>query len=406
MQSSTSRLWTGQFIIIILTSFIFFLALQMLTAGFPAYITELTHNPTKGGIMTTVFMLAAIISRPVIGIIMHKVNMKKILSFILIGVLFTLVISYNQSSMTFLVVLRLLQGIGFGVATTLLATMATNIIPNNRIGEGIGYFGISTSLGTTLGPMFALTLLHHFTFNTMIFVNIGLLILTCLFSFIIKNDTPVIPLEKPIKKINQHSSIWQYAFDKRALIPCFLVFIFYITFSGIVNFINGIGSETHLAGKVSLFFLINAIVTLAIRPFSGKIYDQIGHKYLILPASICGIIGLILISITQHFSLLFVAAVFYGIAYGIMQPTFQAWAVSLVSPDKKGTANAMAFSFMDLGMAFGAATLGGVAGQIGYRSMFGFSSILIVLLIILYLFAFKKLSRRAKEDLSLEKQRA
>jgi MFS family permease len=381
MNSATSRLWTPQFILIIFVTFLFFLCLQMLTAGFPVFVTGLKSNPAEGGLMTTVFMLAAIFTRPVIGILIHKMNIKLILGITLLLVTGVIFLSYGQTSLSSLVVIRILHGIGFGIGSTLLATLATALIPHERLGEGIGYFGMATSLGTTLGPSLALSFVHSFSFNVTILVTAAIAALGFITSLLVKNPEQS---QKSEPKIEQKGSILQYAFDKKALLPCFLVFLFYLTFSGIVNFINGLGEEVHLGGKVSIFFLLNAIVTVMIRPFSGKIYDRMGHKYLIYPACVVGISGLIIMALTRNFATLIVAAIVYGMAYGIMQPTFQAWAVSRVTPDKKGTANAMALSFMDLGMALGAITLGGVAGQFDYRSMYGISSFLIVILLILY----------------------
>lgn len=352
----------------------------MLTGGFSIFVTEFSHNPTLGGVMTTVFMLAAIITRPVTGILMHKINIKKVLCVMLLFVLVCIMISYNQQVIPLLISIRILEGIGFGVTTTLLATLATNLIPEERMGEGIGYFGMATSLGTTLGPMIALSILHSFSFKFLLFITMFLIVVSFGFSLFIKIKQSPSFAESPIQK----ESLVDYVFDKRAMLPCFLVMLFYCTYSGIVNFINGLGEEEHLGSKVSLFFLIIAAVIVIVRPFSGKIYDQKGHKYLIYPASICSIIGLILIAFAHDLTTFFIAAVLYGIAYSVMQPSFQAWAVSRVTPDKKGTANAMSLSSMDLGMALGAPVLGGVASLTGYREMYSLSSLLIVALILMY----------------------
>ncbi|MEN3770963.1 MFS transporter [Priestia megaterium] len=380
MYSSVSKLWTWQFSLIILITISFYLCLQMLTGGFSIFVTEFSHNPTLGGVMTTVFMLAAIITRPVTGILMHKINIKKVLCVMLLFVLVCIMISYNQQVIPLLISIRILEGIGFGVTTTLLATLATNLIPEERMGEGIGYFGMATSLGTTLGPMIALSILHSFSFKFLLFITMFLIVVSFGFSLFIKIKQSPSFAESPIQK----ESLVDYVFDKRAMLPCFLVMLFYCTYSGIVNFINGLGEEEHLGSKVSLFFLIIAAVIVIVRPFSGKIYDQKGHKYLIYPASICSIIGLILIAFAHGLTTFFIAAVLYGIAYSVMQPSFQAWAVSRVTPDKKGTANAMSLSSMDLGMALGAPVLGGVASLTGYREMYSLSSLLIVALILMY----------------------
>jgi MFS family permease len=353
----------------------------MLTGGYSVYVTEFSHNPTLGGVMTTAFMLAAIITRPIIGIFIHKINIKKVLCFVLLFTLAFIMISYSQEAIPLLITLRILEGIGFGCTTTLLATLATNLIPNERLGEGIGYFGMATSLGATLGPMFALSILHSFSFKILLFITMILLVFSFIFALFIKNK-----FEHAFSRpFNQKNSLIDLAFDKRAMIPCLLVMLFYCTYSGIVNFLNGLGEEKNLSDKVPLFFLIIAVVIVLVRPISGKIFDRKGDKYLIYPASICSIIGLNLLAFTHELFTLLVAAILYGFAYSVMQPSFQALAIRKVSADKKGTANAMALSSMDLGMALGAPLLGNIVSVTSYNGMFGLSSLLIVVLILIYM---------------------
>lgn len=392
MSSSVSKLWTWQFSLTVLITIGFYLCLQMLTGGFSIFVTNISHNPTMGGVMTTAFMFAAIVTRPMIGVLLYKINIKKLLCFSLIFVFICIVASYDQEAMPLLITIRVLEGVGFGVTTTLLATLATNLIPLERMGEGIGYFGMATSLGTTLGPMIAISILHTFSFQYLLIITMFLILFSIVATLFIKYEKSE-PLDV---YISQNKSIIDSIFDKKALLPCFLVMLFYCTYSGIVNFINGLGVEAHLGAKVSFFFLILAIVIILIRPISGKVYDQLGHKYLIYPASICSVIGLVLISATHGLVVFFIAAIFYGIAYSIMQPSFQAWAINRVSAEKRGTANAMVLSAMDLGMALGAPVLGSVANLTGYRGMYNLSVLLIVLLVVMYISSHVKHTKNKK----------
>lgn len=384
MYNQSSKLWTRPFIIILLMAFLFFICLQMLTAGYPAFISAIKHNPAQGGLMTTAFMAAAIVTRPFIGILLHKVNMKLMTIFTLIFVLAAIALSYRLESVPILLLLRVLHGIGFGIITTLLSTMATNIIPNRRLGEGIGYYGLSTSLGTSLGPLLALSLMASFSFHVLILLSVLLTAIILALSFSIKS--PSMTESKPAS--SQKQSLIQYAFDKKAFLPCFLIACYFISLGGVVSFMNELGKEANLGGTVSLFFLVNAIVMTVIRPISGRLYDHFGHKVLIYPAATAGIIGLLLLYFTYNTATLLIAGFFYGLGYGIIQPSLQALAVSRVAEDKKGTANAMFFSSMDLGMALGSSILGVVANFTGYHKMYACSVLPILLLMMIYTFTF------------------
>lgn len=210
---NTPRLWTAQFTAIVIMAFLFFLCLQLLTAGFPAFITDIKNNPAQGGLMTTVFMFSAIAIRPFVPSLMKKMDNKK-LSLISLGfIALSVALSFGQDSVALLLLLRIFHGMGFGIITTIFSTMATNIIPAHRLGEGIGYYGMATSVGTSLGPMLALALLQVFSFNLLILLSVGLTLLTLLLNLFIKGP------RKPAKKIAivQKSHFREHAFDRHAL---------------------------------------------------------------------------------------------------------------------------------------------------------------------------------------------
>lgn len=380
---NTSRLWTAQFTAIVIMAFLFFLCLQLLTAGFPAFITDIKNNPAQGGLMTTVFMVSAIAIRPFVSSLMQKMDNKK-LSLISLGfIALSVALSFGQDSVALLLLLRIFHGIGFGIITTIFSTMATNIIPAHRLGEGIGYYGMATSVGTSLGPMLALALLQVFSFNLLILLSVGLTLLTLLLNLFIKGP------RKPAKMSTvQKGHFREHAFDRHAFTPAILTAFFSITLGGVVSFLRELGKEAGLGATISLFFLVLTIVMVIIRPFSGRIYDRFGHKFIIYPAVVSGIIGLTLLAITQNTMTLLVAAVFYGLAYGTVAPTLQALAVGAVQKEKQGTANAMYFSSMDLGMALGSAGLGLLASYTSYHFIYGFSVIFLVGLMLAYTFVF------------------
>lgn len=379
MNELKPRLWTVQYFLVVFITFLFFLCLHMMNAGFPIFVTQLSGNPAIGGTMMTAFMMAAIITRPFVSALLRKIEIKKTIAITLCIIFFCVFFSYEQQSIPFLLFIRVIEGIGFGIITTLLATLITLLIPSDRIGEGIGYFSVATSLGAGLAPVLALSVIYSHSFNYLILLA-SIIIVSILGCIMLLQRT-----------ISNHDytgrrNIIHYVFDKGALLPSILVMLLCITFGGVFNFIDGLGKETGLGTQITLFFVTFVILMLFVRPISGKIFDKKGHKFLILSASFFGIIGLLLLAITKNMFILLTAAVFYSICYGALQPTLQSWAVSQVSPEKKATANAMILNGMDLGMAIGSPILGVIAGFTSYKSMFGYSSICLVLLLAIYLF--------------------
>ena len=90
--------------------------------------------------------MSAILIRPVSGILLDKIGRKSIF---LIGLIIFIisVLSYNLiSSLTLVLVFRFIHGFGWGAAITASNTMASDNIPKEPFGEGMGYFSLASLL--------------------------------------------------------------------------------------------------------------------------------------------------------------------------------------------------------------------------------------------------------------------
>ncbi|WP_087974884.1 MFS transporter [Oceanobacillus rekensis] len=383
------KLWTNQYVIIVLLSLVMFASFYMITAGFPLFVSTITDNPAIAGIMTTTLMVASLITRFFASVIIQKVNMKLLLIISLVYFLGTIALTFVNQSIGFLIFIRALQGIGFSMLTMLVFTISSNIVPKSRLGEGIVFFAMSTSVGTTIGPLIAISYLARFSFESMMMLTLGLMAFSLLCSFFTKNTK--VEKEKEIPQTNKDEPFYKYMFDKRVLLPCILVAFNYMTIAGTVNFVGAFGKEINVGGSISQFFIAQGIAMVAVRSFSGKIFDKFGHRILIIPAAISGTIGLVLLGFSTTMWMVWVSGVLFGIAFAIIHPITQAWALTLVPPEKKATANSMLLIFIDFGLAVGSIGLGFLANIVGYGMTFSYSAAFMIIILLLYLIGSKKI---------------
>lgn len=326
-----AKLWTNQYVIIVLLSLVMFTAFYMITAGFPIYVATISDDPTIAGIMTTTLMLASLITRFFASVIIQKVNRKILLIISLIYFIGTIALTLVNDSVGFLIFIRALQGIGFCMLTNLVFTISSNIVPKSRLGEGLVYFALSISVGTTIGPLIAIAYLERFSFRSMILITLGLMA----FSFICSLFTKTQVKKEEKSRSEGHEPFYKYMFDKRVLLPCILVSLNYITIAGTVNFMGAFGKEIGVGGRISQFFIAQGIAMVIIRIFSGKIFDRFGHRILIIPAAIAGAGGLLLLGFSKGMLMVIFSGVLFGVAFAIIHPIIQAWALTLVPPEKK-----------------------------------------------------------------------
>lgn len=391
MQHEQTKLWTKEFVILTLCNFLLFLQLHMIVSTLPAYVQgEFNANSLQVSLFTTLFALSAIIARIFAAKQLEKGKRNFMIYFgILVALLATL--GYHFAAMMgTLLVLRMVFGVGFGMSSTAFPTMASDIIPVKRMGEGMGYFGLSTSLAMSIGPIVGLSLLNSNGFGLLTWSTAIIIIVIVPLSYMLTSKR----VNKPQEVNNPFAVPEKKSFNTALVIPSFLNGLMAVSYGGLVSFIAIFGAEQGIANP-ALFFLFNAIAILMIRPIAGRIYDSKGHGALILPGSIFIIIGLVILSFTSSTLSLFFAAFLFGLGYGSLQPTFQTWMIQVVHPSQRGLANGMFLNTLDFGIAIGALLLGIIASVTSYADMYRYSALFIVLLLVIYVIYARLTKQRA-----------
>ncbi|MEC0171860.1 MFS transporter [Paenibacillus graminis] len=380
MNHSSERLWTPSFITLTLCNLLLFMGLQMTLSTLPAYAEgTLQASSVQVSLVTSLFALSAIASRLFSGKAMEKGG-RNLLIFLGLSVSITAVAGYYWAgSILALLLLRMLFGIGFGMASTAFPTMASDIIPVRRMGEGMGYFGLSTSLAMSAGPLIGLSLLQGPGFGSLLICTAAALVLILPLSYRLATKLPAHhkePAAPPVSEL-------QGGAFRRLFIPCLLNFLLSVSYGGLLGFLALYGAEAHLE-HIAYFFLFNAVAIVVVRPLSGKIYDRFGPPALLIPGSLFIVGGLLLLSIASSTAALFPAAICYGIGFGSMQPALQTWMIQSVEPRQRGMANGMFFNSLDLGVAIGTMILGSIALYTSYGVMYRYSALAPVLLLLIY----------------------
>ncbi|GGG06391.1 hypothetical protein GCM10010913_30290 [Paenibacillus aceti] len=384
MLENQDRLWTKSFVSLTICAFLMFLNLHMLLSTFPAYVkNEYQAGDFQVSLVTSLFAVAAIIARFLTAALIKKVPREKLLyAGLIIAAVMTGIYSL-AATIGGLLAMRVGFGIGFGISSTILPTLVSQIIPVSRMGEGIGYFGLSTSLAMSFGPMIGLNVMHSYGFNNLTFIATITVVLILPILWITRS-IPEDPSKSMSKITKQHDKGRAKAkFNHKIWFPALLNTILCITYSGLLGFIALFGEFIHLQ-QVGLFFLFNVITIIIIRPISGRIFDRRGHAAVLIPATLFVVASMLVLSYTRTLPLLIVSALLYGLGFGAIQPTLQAWMIRTSTPEQYGTANSMFYNSTDFGVAIGSIILGLIASATNYAVMYRYSAGFMVLFLVLY----------------------
>jgi predicted MFS family arabinose efflux permease len=356
----------------------------MLLSSFPAYVKDEFHvGDMMVSLVTSIFALTAIATRFLTAMLMRKIH-RNVLLYIGLGIAAVITGIYVLAdSIGSLLLMRVGYGIGFGMSSTIIPTLVSQIIPSRRMGEGIGYFGLSTSLAMSIGPMIGLNAMKQSGFGTLAMIGT----ITILLSFpLLMLSRAIPPSPRPSSASNAGSnagSPTKPPFNKKLLFPAFLNVLLAVTYGGLLSFIALFGESVHLE-QVGLFFLFNAITIIIIRPISGKVFDRRGHAAVLIPAVVCVIASLTILSYATTMPMLVLSALLYGLGFGAIQPTLQAWMLRSSTQAQYGMANSMFYNSTDLGVAAGAFILGAISAVSDYAVMYRYAAGFMVLFLVVF----------------------
>jgi MFS family permease len=374
LNPESNGLWTKDFLLTSLSNLFLFFSFHLLTPILPVYVVEMGGDKFAAGMVVGIFTVSALLIRPFAGGALDVMGRKNVLYFGLF-VFVASVISYEWMMIVSLILfVRTIQGVGWGIATTTYATMVSDYITPSRRAEGMGYFGLSINIGMAFGPLLGIWLMveHGFT-SVFIIATISILLSVILSQFI---HYP----EKPVKKATSEKMSF---IEKKALLPAFMIMMITLAHGGIISSLTLFGQEAGII-NVGWFFLASALSMMVSRPTSGKIADKMGHIFVLIPGALSLGIGLLILSYSTNVIVLMISAIFYGIGYGSIQPTLQAWMINRVSPARRGAATATYFSAFDLGIGAGALWVGFIAQWLNYSAIFKISILFMVLFGIIY----------------------
>jgi len=380
------KLWTKDFLTVSVINFfviLIFYLLMVTTASF--VVSEYHASASQGGLATGIYIVGTLIGRLFTGRVINSAGTKKVLVIGLIAFIITTGLYVVYAGIWLFLIIRLVNGMAAGIASTATGTMVAQIVPISRKSEGIGYFSMSSTLGTAIGPFLGITLSQNTSYTKIFLFCLALAVVAFIISFILK--APAVPTSKAhtvTEKPKQAFSFKHYI-EPNAISIAIVTFLMSFGYAAILSFINFFAQERDLVTASSFFFLVYAIAILLTRPFSGRLMDTRGSNYVMVPCFILFAGGLVLISGAYSGSILLVAAAIIGAGFGNLQSGAQAIAVRVTPAERTGLATSTFFIALDAGLGFGPSLLGIVEPIIGYSSLFGGLAILALLSLVIYM---------------------
>lgn len=441
-------LWTKNFICITLSTLLLYFGFEMLMTTLPLYIKQIGGSDSAVGISVGLFTVTALILRAAAGVLLDRYGRRGIF-FIGLTAMAAVTFSYSfVTTVAMIMAIRILHGMSWGVANTAAGTIASDNIPKSRFGEGMGYFGLASSIAMAVGPATGLMVLADHSFPTLFNLAALIMLAALLLAFFISYrrikapalppgcadattpanaigsadaenpvgavdsadaastlnadathcadaadfaDVPETPHENAKKSGDKNGRI--SFLERTALIPSVSILFVCATYGALIGFLALFAEQEGIA-NIGVYFAVYAAAMLITRPIAGKLTDRHGFSAVVYPGFVLTFLGLLILAGSHSFVQFLISAAFYGVGIGSVQCSLQSMAVVNAAADRVGTANATFFIGFDTGIGIGSVAAGIVASSFGYGAMYGSFSIFIVAAAALYFIACRLSKKR------------
>lgn len=378
------RLFNRNFFFVAAGNFFLFLSFYALMPLLPFYLSEhFAADGTIVGLVLSCYMVSCIAIRPYCGYLLDTISRRPV--YILAYLIFAAVFSAYAlcASLWLFILLRVIHGASFGCATVSGGSIVTQVIPRNRLGEGIGYYGLANTISMCIGPLLGLYAYAHLPFTAIFMLLTGVAVagtgMACMVGIPPRQH-------KTARKITAESF-----FIKSGLAYSVVQILAYVTYGATTTYIAVFADQNLVGGFGGWYFTCMAVGLALARPLAGKKTDSGNTSSLVyLGLTIALAAGISLFSLhlmppTARPAVFLATAFIQGIGYGVLHPAFNTIFVRLTDEAHRGAATSMFFTSNDLGIGIGVLA-GGMAAQYlgGYYAIFGIGAALALISLIIF----------------------
>jgi MFS family permease len=346
------RIYTTQFWLLCISSYLFFASFNMIIPELPAYLTSLGGAEYKG-LIISLFTITAGLSRPFSGKLADKVGRIPVM---IIGavVCFLMGLLYPLITTVFgFLALRFFHGFSTGFKPTGTTAYAADVVPVHRRGEAMGIIGMAGNLGMASGPTIGSALASNFTTDLMFYASSVIAILSIIILAGMKETvTEKERFRWDMLKIGRYEII-----DPAVMTPSIVMVLCTFSFGMVLTIIPDFSDHLGVDNR-GYFFTIFTISSLMVRIVAGRISDRFGRSSVVMVATLLYAAAMVALALADSKGIFFLSGVIFGLGTGMNTPTLFAWTVDLSDPKRRGRAMATVFMALELGITIGALASG------------------------------------------------
>ncbi|MGH9116641.1 MAG: MFS transporter [Acidimicrobiales bacterium] len=379
------RLITPAFALVTASALSYFIGLGALIPVLPLYVEgDLDGSAFAVGVAVGAFAVTAAVLRPLVGRIGDRRGRRPLIvgGALIVG---ASVLLYGVvESLAWLIVMRLLSGVGEAAVFVGAATAAQDLAPRERRGEAASYFSIAIYGGLAIGPVLGETVRHAAGPSEVWLVSAVFCLLAAVLAIGIPSGLGGAEAGAPDGSLEHTAggSFWRRYLHPAAIRPGFVLALATTGFAAFAAFLPLYVDQVGLATSGTVFAVYSVLV-LAVRILGGRLPDRLGPIRASTIALVLQAVGFVVLAAVPSVAGLYAGTVVYALGVALHFPSLMRLVVDAAPERERSHAVATFTLFFDVAQGVGAAVLGVLVALSGERAAFAASAVLAVVAVVI-----------------------
>lgn len=351
----SGSVFTPAFLRVAATGFLVFATFQGLMAVLPLFMAAHGMGVAEVGWAAGLFTVTAVVLRPSVGRELDRRGRRRLYLGGVLVIAAAFIMLPWATSISSILLLRVLHGLGWALASTAAGTLVQDVVPPSRRGEATGYYSNFTDLAMAAGPFVASAIMTQFGFSVFVWVCAGALLL---------GWAVLLPLREPRVSARRPPS---ELLVTTARLPAAVQLLMNLNFGTVMTFLpllavrHGLTRPIAGVAAYSFFYVAYAFTLLIARGPLGRLSDRRGRGLVIVPGLVLLTVAAVSLTHLASVLTLVVSAILFGLGFGAAQPAVLAWTIERTAESSWGGAAGTYYAAFDLGIGLAALALGPVA---------------------------------------------
>lgn len=356
-------------LLLLISGFFYFASPMLVTPLITGFSESLGAGAALMGMVGGMMNLCSLFCRPAVGSFIDRVS-KYRLSMAGLLLMTAACAGYLFSASPLMVLFfRIVNGAGFALYSSSMSTWVSLLLPPDRIGSGMGIYGMMNALAMAVTPSIGVVLYQTLGYRvSFVIAAVFTALAMVLIQFVTDRGEPVprpVSSEAGERGNKVTDSPKRLTIVEPKVLPiALIIMLFAIPYCATQSFIVRYTETRSLAVTVSLFFPIYAAALLLLRLTMRNLFDRLRFPVFFAGSSVCAFLAILLLALMQSNLPMCAAAVLMAGGYGIMSSVCQSRAIVVAGREHAGLGNSTYYIGLDLGM-----TLGPVLGGLLYGSV-------------------------------------